>query len=112
MNRNQDFAINHKDITTQAFMEAHTRGSSKQGDKVIPPFYFPAPYVSGPDIIFFVQINTEYFPLFVQLKLRQVLAGKDADEALVTTSGQAVQAKMSNEQERLNKEREMLKKEQ
>ncbi|KAF9342989.1 hypothetical protein BGX26_006469, partial [Mortierella sp. AD094] len=60
-------AISHKDITTQAFMEAHIRGSSKQGDNTIPPFYFPAPHVCGPDVIFFVQINGEYFPVFTQL---------------------------------------------
>ncbi|KAF9993836.1 hypothetical protein BGZ79_001448, partial [Entomortierella chlamydospora] len=105
-------AISHKDITTLAFMEAHIRGSSKQGDNTIPPFYFPAPHVSGPDVIFFVQINGEYFPVFTQLKLRQVLAGKDADEALATTSGQAVQAKMGKEQEKINKEQEKANKEQ
>ncbi|KAF9989613.1 hypothetical protein BGZ79_004951, partial [Entomortierella chlamydospora] len=97
-------AISHNDITTQAFMEAHIRGSSKQGDNTIPPFYFPAPHVSGPDVIFFVQINGEYFPCFTQLKLRQVLAGKDADEALATTSGQTVQEKMNKEQEKIDKE--------
>ncbi|KAF9371407.1 hypothetical protein BGX21_005149, partial [Mortierella sp. AD011] len=100
-------AISHKDITTQAFMEAHIRGSSKQGGNTIPPFYFPAPHVSGPDVIFFVQINGEYFPCFTQLKLRQVLAGKDADEALATTSGQTVQEKMNKEQEKIDKEQKV-----
>ncbi|KAF9153552.1 hypothetical protein BGX20_004877, partial [Mortierella sp. AD010] len=97
-------AISHKDITTQAFMEAHVQSSSKQGDNAIPPFYFPAPHISGPDVIFFAQINGQHFPVFVQLKLRQVLAGKDADEALATTGGQAVQAKMNKEQEKLDKD--------
>ncbi|KAF9346845.1 hypothetical protein BGX26_001639 [Mortierella sp. AD094] len=45
-------------------------------------------------------------PLFRASKLRQVLAGKDADEVLATTSGQTVQAKMSKEQEKINKEQE------
>ncbi|KAF9157867.1 hypothetical protein BGX20_003697, partial [Mortierella sp. AD010] len=105
-------AISHKDITTQAFMKAHVQGSSKQGDNTIPPFYFPAPHVSGPDVIFFVQIDSERYPVFVQLKLRQVLAGKDADEALATTSGKAVQAKMGKEQEMLNKEQQKQQKKQ
>ncbi|KAF8938717.1 hypothetical protein BGZ58_000323 [Dissophora ornata] len=105
-------AISHKDITTQAFMKAHVQGSSKQGDNTIPPFYFPAPHVSGPDVIFIVDINGIHIPCFIQLKLRQVLAGKDADEALATTSGKAVQAKMDKEQEKKNKEQEKLNKEQ
>ncbi|KAF9374896.1 hypothetical protein BGX21_003999, partial [Mortierella sp. AD011] len=79
--------INHGDISIQEFMEAHVQGNSKQGNDIIPPFYFPAPFSSGPDIIFFVQINEKKVPIFVQLKLRQVVTEKQADDALVTTSG-------------------------
>ncbi|KAF9346428.1 hypothetical protein BGX26_002076 [Mortierella sp. AD094] len=88
-------AISYRDITTQAFMEAHIQGGSKQGDNTIPPFYFPSPHVSGPD-----------------LKLRQVLAGKDADEALATTSSQTVQEKMNKEHEKINEDQEKVSKEQ
>ncbi|KAF9345383.1 hypothetical protein BGX26_003216 [Mortierella sp. AD094] len=66
-------AITHKDITTQAFMEAHAKDGSMQGEKTIPPFYFPAPHESG----------------------------KAADEALATTSGGTVQAKMDKEHEKI-----------
>ncbi|KAF8970523.1 hypothetical protein BGZ46_010474, partial [Entomortierella lignicola] len=93
-------AISFKDISTYAFMEAHVKGISKQGESVIPPFYFPAPNVSGPDVIFFVQIGNRKYPCFVQLKLRQTLVGKDAIAALETTSGQAVQVKMNKEHEK------------
>ncbi|KAG0197705.1 hypothetical protein BGX33_000396 [Mortierella sp. NVP41] len=53
-------------------MKAHVENNSKQGDQDIPPFYFPAPHVSGPDVIFFVKINGNMYPCFVQLKLRQL----------------------------------------
>ncbi|KAF9429272.1 hypothetical protein BGZ76_001560, partial [Entomortierella beljakovae] len=97
-------AINYKDITMQEFMEAHIQGSSKQGDNTIPPFYFPAPLVSGPDIIFIVQINGEKkIPVFVQLKLRQVLSEREAGDALVTTSCEAFQSEINREQEKLNR---------
>ncbi|KAG0083635.1 hypothetical protein BGZ93_001680, partial [Podila epicladia] len=43
-------AASHRNLTTQQFMKAHVENGSKQGDQDIPPFYFPAPHVSGPDI--------------------------------------------------------------
>jgi hypothetical protein len=60
-------AISHKNITTQRFMKAHVENNSKQGDQDVPPFYFPAPHVSGPDVIFFVKINGNMYPIFVQV---------------------------------------------
>ncbi|KAG0313669.1 hypothetical protein BG000_005781, partial [Podila horticola] len=43
-------AASHRNLSTQQFMKAHVENGSKQGDQDIPPFYFPAPHVSGPDI--------------------------------------------------------------
>ncbi|KAG0014290.1 hypothetical protein BGZ81_000539 [Podila clonocystis] len=43
-------AASHRIVTTQQFMKAHVENGSKQGDQDIPPFYFRAPHVSGPDI--------------------------------------------------------------
>ncbi|KAI8356979.1 hypothetical protein B0O80DRAFT_446273 [Mortierella sp. GBAus27b] len=91
-------AISHRNITTQDFMKAHVENNSKQGDQNVPPFYFPAPHVSGPDIIFFIKINSNAFPCFVQLKLRQVLEASDVEKALATVSSHAVQGKMEKEQ--------------
>ncbi|KAG9071529.1 hypothetical protein KI688_005741 [Linnemannia hyalina] len=34
------------------FMKAHVENNSKQDGQDVPPFYVPAPHVSGPDIIF------------------------------------------------------------
>ncbi|KAI9235018.1 MAG: hypothetical protein BYD32DRAFT_422187 [Podila humilis] len=85
-------------------MKAHVENDSKQGNQDIPPFYFPAPHISGPDIVFFVRINEKVYPCFVQLKLRQVLEGSDVEKALATVSSHAMQEKMEKEQEKMQKE--------
>lgn len=59
-------AISHSNISTQAFMAAHVENGSKRGDQDIPPFYFPAPHVSGPDVVFYIKINGSLYPVFVQ----------------------------------------------
>ncbi|KAF8924360.1 hypothetical protein BGZ52_008313, partial [Haplosporangium bisporale] len=97
-------AASHRNLTTLQFMKAHVENGSKQGDQDIPSFYFPAPHVSGPDIVFFVRINGNIYPCFVQLKLRQVLEGSDVEKALATVSSHAMQEKMDKEQEKMQKE--------
>ncbi|KAF8927104.1 hypothetical protein BGZ47_002336 [Haplosporangium gracile] len=99
-------AISHKNITTQRFMKAHVENNSKQDVQDIPPFYFPAPHVSGPDIIFFVKINELLYPVFVQLKLRQVLEKSDVEKAHATVSSHAIQGKIEKEQEKQQKQRQ------
>jgi hypothetical protein len=105
-------AIAHKNITTLRFMKAHAENNSKQGDQDIPPFYFPAPHVSGPDIIFFVKINDCIYPVFVQLKLRQVLELSDVEKALETISSHAVQRKMEKQLKKMEKEQNKVEKKQ
>ncbi|KAG0085861.1 hypothetical protein BGZ93_000424 [Podila epicladia] len=85
-------------------MKAHVENGSKQGDQDVPPFYFPAPHVSGPDIVFFVRINGNVYPCFAQLKLRQVLEGSDVEKALATVISHAMQEKMDKEQEKMQKD--------
>ncbi|KAI8594408.1 hypothetical protein EDD21DRAFT_90115 [Dissophora ornata] len=97
-------AISHNNITTHAFMEAHVKNGSKREDQDIPPFYFPAPHISGPDIVFYVKINGNIYPVFVQLKLRQILEGSDVEKALATVSSNAVQGKMDKEHEKMVKD--------
>ncbi|KAF9346583.1 hypothetical protein BGX26_001887 [Mortierella sp. AD094] len=94
------------------FMKAHVENRSKRGDQDIPPFYFPAPHVSGPDIVFYIKINDRVYPVFVQLKLRQVLEGSDIEKALATVSSHAVQEKMRKEHEKIEEEQEKMQKEQ
>ncbi|KFH61880.1 hypothetical protein MVEG_12308 [Podila verticillata NRRL 6337] len=105
-------AVSHRSLTTQQFMKAHVENGSKQGDQDIPPFYFPAPHVSGPVIVFYIKINNKIYPVFVQLKLRQVLEGSDVEKALATVSSHAMQEKMEKEQEKMEKEQEKMQKEQ
>ncbi|KAF9323663.1 hypothetical protein BG006_001252, partial [Podila minutissima] len=87
-----------------AFMEAHVKNGSKRDDQDIPPFYFPAPHISGPDIVFYIKINGNIYPVFVQLKLRQVLEGSDVEKALATVSSNTIQGKMDKEYEKLVKD--------
>ncbi|KAF9176476.1 hypothetical protein BGZ50_000587, partial [Haplosporangium sp. Z 11] len=102
--------ISHRTITMQDFMKAHVKNNSKLGHQDVPPFYFPAPQVSGPDIIFFVRIKDEIYPVFVQLKLRQVLSTSDVEQALATVRGRAVQEKLIKEHEKQRKAQEMIQK--
>ncbi|KAG0272672.1 hypothetical protein BGZ95_011551 [Linnemannia exigua] len=104
-------AMLHSDNPSH-FMKAHVENNSKLGDQSIPPFYFPAPYVSGPDIVFYVKINGNVYPVFVQLKLRQVLEKSDVEKALGTVSSHAVQKKMDKEQEKIEEEQKKFDKEQ
>jgi len=96
--------MSHKNVTTQQFMKAHVENGFKQGDQDVPPFYFPAPHVSGPDIVFFVRINGNVYPCFIQLKLRQVLKGSDVEKALATIRSHAIQEKMDKEQKKMQKD--------
>ncbi|KAI1290548.1 hypothetical protein EDD11_009178, partial [Mortierella claussenii] len=99
-------AISDGSITTQEFMKAHVKDNSSRLGEDVPPFYFPAARVSGPDIIFFVRINDEVLPCFVQLKLRQVLDKSDAEEAVALVSAYAVQEKLVEEHEKQQKKKE------
>ncbi|KAG0368308.1 hypothetical protein BGZ54_002222 [Gamsiella multidivaricata] len=95
--KDPQLGIPYSYITTTEFMKAHFKHNSKRGDKAIPPFYFPSPQVSGPDIIFFVQVNGQYFPVFVQLKLRQALPRSDAEQALATVSSRTIEENLEQE---------------
>lgn len=93
-------------------MKAHVENGSKRGEQDIPPFCFPAPHVSGPDIVFYIKINKSVYPVFVQLKLRQALEGTDNEKALATVSSHTVQEKMKKEHEKIEEEQEKMQKEQ
>ncbi|KAF9344576.1 hypothetical protein BGX26_004218, partial [Mortierella sp. AD094] len=80
-------AASHRNLTTQQFMKAHVEIGSKQGDQDIPPFYFLAPHVSGPDIVFLSGST-----------------GSDVEKALATVSSHAMQEKIEKEQEKMPKE--------
>ncbi|KAG0325099.1 hypothetical protein BGZ99_001065 [Dissophora globulifera] len=98
-------AISYKRIAMEDFMKAHVQDNSKRGDQDVPPFYFPAPQVSGPDIIFYIRIKGKLIPVFVQLKLRQTLQPNEVEEALETVSGRAVQEKLTKERKKQQKEK-------
>ncbi|KAF9202190.1 hypothetical protein BGZ59_002282, partial [Podila verticillata] len=66
------------------FMETHIKDESKHRIQDIPPFNIPTPHISGPDIVFYVQINGNFHPCFEQLKIRQFLEGSDVEKVLAT----------------------------
>ncbi|KAF9177432.1 hypothetical protein BGZ51_008765 [Haplosporangium sp. Z 767] len=107
-----ELVVSHRDITIQDFMRAHVKDNSKKGHRAIPPFYFPAPQVAGPDIIFYVRIKGEIYPVFVQLKLRHILPTSDVEQALEALSDRAVQEKLAMEHDKQQKAQEELPKKQ
>ncbi|KAK3815348.1 MAG: hypothetical protein J3Q66DRAFT_344412, partial [Benniella sp.] len=84
--------ISHEHISMEDFMEAHAKNKSLRQDQSVPPFFFPKAKPSGPDIVFYIRVNGNLFPVFVQLKLRQVLTTKGAKSALKTVSAPMIEA--------------------
>jgi hypothetical protein len=68
--------ISHEHISMENFMDTHVNNSSVRNGRVVPPFFFPEAKPSGPDIVFYIRIKKKLFPVFVQLKLRQVMTKK------------------------------------
>ncbi|KAF9426582.1 hypothetical protein BGZ76_002697 [Entomortierella beljakovae] len=92
-------AITHKDITLHDFIETHIHNATNPQQKMsLPPFYFPSAHISGPDVVFLIQIQDQIYPVFVQTKLRHSIPTKDAVEAVTTTSSRAIQEKIDKEQ--------------
>ncbi|KAF9411002.1 hypothetical protein BGZ76_005402, partial [Entomortierella beljakovae] len=114
-NENEQLATSYRTVSLLEFMEAHSKHNSMFGDIAMPPFYFPSEHISGPDIIFYINIEDQgLVPVFVQLKLRQTLYKSDAELALETTSGATVANKICIEEqlpleiEKENKEDERM----
>ncbi|KAI7822679.1 hypothetical protein BC939DRAFT_493455 [Gamsiella multidivaricata] len=99
--------ISYRSITTEEFMKAHVKHNSKQGDKAIPPFHFPDPQVSDPDVIFFIQSTDS-----ISQCLSNSNCDNDAEQALATISGRTVEEKQKQEKQKQEKlEQEMSKRE-
>ncbi|KAF8923164.1 hypothetical protein BGZ58_003286 [Dissophora ornata] len=65
-----EWEAQYKDTLTMSdFMEAHYKNGSRKSNRVVPPFYYPVPSDSGPDIVFVLQIGDQLYPVFVQTKL-------------------------------------------
>ncbi|KAK3815350.1 MAG: hypothetical protein J3Q66DRAFT_389203 [Benniella sp.] len=77
----RDFSADLNEHIQGGFMEAHAKNKSLRKAKP-----------SGPDIVFYIRVNGNLFPVFVQLKLRQVLTTKGAKSALKTVSAPMIEA--------------------
>ncbi|KAF9111603.1 hypothetical protein BGX30_007556, partial [Mortierella sp. GBA39] len=82
--------ITHEHITMEEFMEAHVNNNSMRNDQTVPPFFFPKAKPSGPDIVFYIRVQAGIIPVFVQLKLRQVLTKTDSNRAVESVSKQKI----------------------
>lgn len=78
--------ISHEHITMEDFMNSHVNNGSMHDGRAVPPFFFPKAKPSGPDIVFYIQVKDKRFPVFVQLKLRQIMTKSGVKAALNTVS--------------------------
>ncbi|KAF9353437.1 hypothetical protein BGX26_008802 [Mortierella sp. AD094] len=76
-------SINSQEITLDAFLDGHIHNNSKRQDgSDLPPFYQPNHYM-GPDVVFVLKFGeSDYCPVFSQLKLTVDLKGKELEKAL------------------------------
>ncbi|KAF9080491.1 hypothetical protein BGX29_005281, partial [Mortierella sp. GBA35] len=72
--------ITEEHISMEEFMDAHVNHGSMRDGFAVPPFFFPSAGLAGLDIVFYVQVNRQLFPVFVQLKLRPIPVKKDDEQ--------------------------------
>ncbi|KAF9297268.1 hypothetical protein BGZ74_009949 [Mortierella antarctica] len=88
--------ISHEYITMEDFMNSHVNNGSMHDGRAVPPFFFPKAKPSGPDIVFYIQVKDKRFPVFVQLKLRQIMTKPRVKAALETVSAPAIETHVNN----------------
>ncbi|KAF9416531.1 hypothetical protein BGZ76_004655, partial [Entomortierella beljakovae] len=88
--------IRHDFITMEQYFEAHYNGGSVHGSKLVPPFFFPPGYPSGPDVVFILKSQDKYYPVFVQSKISKDLSDKDISEAHETVSFKKIKDHLSS----------------
>ncbi|KAG0273988.1 hypothetical protein BGZ97_010587, partial [Linnemannia gamsii] len=82
----QQHGVSHEHISMEDFMNAHVHQNSMHHDRPVPSFFFPKPAPSGPDMVFFIRINDNLFPVFVQLKLRQMTTTSDTTNTVIKSA--------------------------
>ncbi|KFH62970.1 hypothetical protein MVEG_11008 [Podila verticillata NRRL 6337] len=80
----------------EGVMNAHVNNGSVRDGRAAPPFFFLKAKPSGPDIVFYIQVKDKWFPVFVQLKLRQILTTSDVKAALKTVSAPIIETHMND----------------
>ncbi|KAG0008302.1 hypothetical protein BGZ82_004755, partial [Podila clonocystis] len=88
--------ISHEHISMEGFMDAHVNNGSMLHGRAVPPFFFPKAKPSGPDIVFYIRVKDKLFPVFVQLKLRQILSTSNIKAALKTVSAPMIETHVEN----------------
>ncbi|KAF9413469.1 hypothetical protein BGZ76_005022, partial [Entomortierella beljakovae] len=61
--------IRHEHISLNDFLDAHCNRDSVHNSELVPPFFFPKENPSGPDIVFVLESEGQYYPVFVQSKI-------------------------------------------
>ncbi|KAF9113340.1 hypothetical protein BGX30_006972, partial [Mortierella sp. GBA39] len=64
--------MTHTVMSMEEFMDSHVNHGSTRNNMPVAPFFFPKSNPSGPDLVFFIQIDGKrVVPVFVQMKLHQ-----------------------------------------
>ncbi|KAF9113128.1 hypothetical protein BGX27_002121 [Mortierella sp. AM989] len=83
-------------LTMGDFLEAHYNHGSRRGDSTVPPFYYPEPSQSGPDIVFVLRIDDQLHPVFVQTKCLVEIYPGDVEKARLTLHETKLKAHLPN----------------
>ena len=84
------------------FLEDHLGDPTTDGSPhTTPPFYYPSDKPSGPDLVFVVEINSQKYPVFVQVKYRTDMNETKTVAAVKTTDLESVIIKAKAESEEI-----------
>ncbi|KAF9433352.1 hypothetical protein BGZ76_009570 [Entomortierella beljakovae] len=61
--------IRHEFISMSEFLDAHCNNGSVRNSEHVPPIFFPKENPSGPDIVFVLRSEGQYYPVFAQSKI-------------------------------------------
>jgi hypothetical protein len=85
----------HAMMSMEEFMDAHVNHGSTRNNMPVAPFFLPKSNPSGPDLVFFTQIDgARLVPIYFQMKLHQGssdLPGKDWNDILSTVSAPKIE---------------------
>ncbi|KAI8598060.1 hypothetical protein EDD21DRAFT_198776 [Dissophora ornata] len=87
-------------MSMEEFMDAHVNQHSTRNNSPVAPFFFPKSKPSGPDLVFFIRIDSDrVIPVFVQMKLHQGSSNfseKGWNDALSTVSAAKIEGHAKN----------------
>ncbi|KAG0045171.1 hypothetical protein BGZ83_009586 [Gryganskiella cystojenkinii] len=87
-------------MSIKEFMNAHANNNSVRQGQPVPAFFFPEAKPSGPDMVFYIRVKESLVPVFLQLKLRQIMVEEGIpDSSSNSVSDQETNAVQEEEEE-------------